>query len=416
MKTETKLWNRSFTCLTLGTVVSAIGGVAMSLALSLVIFDQTESAWLTSLFVAVSLIPGILMPLLLGPFIDRCRRSRVIWISDYTTAGVFLVFGLWLGGNEFSYGTYLLFSLVIGCLGSFYNLAYNALYPDLIPAGMAQKGYSVGSLIYPTVTTVITPVAAMLYQTWGIRNLILVESALLFIAATFEIGIREPERTEAVTQRSGGVIARLRASLADFREGLRYLKQEKGVRSIYLYMSASSGLGEGSFLMVMTYFQSGFRGFTTAMYSLLISAEMLGRMVGGVVHYCAKIAPEKRYRITAFVYFMYGQIDGLLLFFAYPVMLVLKFLAGFMGVNSATLREASTQNYIPQNMRGRVNGVFGMLASLAMLIFQLVAGALGEWLSFRTVALLFGICEVASVLLIVVRNREHIRKVYETDV
>lgn len=415
MKTETSLWNRSFTCLTLGTVVSAIGGVAMGLALSLVVFDQTASPWLTSVFAAASLAPGIVLPMLLGPFIDRCRRSRVIWASDYVTAVGYLIFALWLGNHDFSYVAYMLFSLMIGCLGSFYSLAYDALYPDLIPAGMAQKGYSVGSLIYPTVTTIITPVAAILYQTWGIRNLILTESILLFVAATFETCIREPERTQAVSARAGGLVSRFRATMEDFCEGLRYLKKEKGVRSIYLYMSSSCGLGEGTFLMVMTYFQSGFRGLTTAMYSLLISVETLGRMVGGVVHYCAKIPPEKRYRITTLVYLIYGQIDGLLLFCAYPLMLVLKFLAGFLGVNSATLREASTQNYIPQNMRGRVNGIFGMLMSLAMLVLQLLAGALAESFSFRSVALAFGLCEVACVFFIVVRNREAIKKVYETD-
>ena len=42
-----RLWTRNFVTITLGTVVSAIGGTAMSLALSLIVFDQTESTWLS---------------------------------------------------------------------------------------------------------------------------------------------------------------------------------------------------------------------------------------------------------------------------------------------------------------------------------------------------------------------------------
>ena len=37
------LWTFDFTIITLGTIISAIGSVAMNFALSLVVFDQTSS-------------------------------------------------------------------------------------------------------------------------------------------------------------------------------------------------------------------------------------------------------------------------------------------------------------------------------------------------------------------------------------
>ena len=40
------LWTRNFTIITLGTVISAIGGVAISFALSFVVFDNTGSTLL----------------------------------------------------------------------------------------------------------------------------------------------------------------------------------------------------------------------------------------------------------------------------------------------------------------------------------------------------------------------------------
>lgn len=60
MKTST-LWTRNFTTLTLGTVISAIGGTAMGLALSLIVFDQTASTWLSGIFAAASLFPGTVL-------------------------------------------------------------------------------------------------------------------------------------------------------------------------------------------------------------------------------------------------------------------------------------------------------------------------------------------------------------------
>ena len=46
------LWTKNFTIITLGTMISARGGVAMNLGLSLVVFDQTQSTWLSGLFAA----------------------------------------------------------------------------------------------------------------------------------------------------------------------------------------------------------------------------------------------------------------------------------------------------------------------------------------------------------------------------
>ena len=49
MRTRHTLWTRDFTLITLGTVISSIGGVALNFALSLVVFDQTSSTLLSSL-------------------------------------------------------------------------------------------------------------------------------------------------------------------------------------------------------------------------------------------------------------------------------------------------------------------------------------------------------------------------------
>ena len=53
-----KLWTKNFTIITLGTLISAIGDAAMALALSLVVFDQTRSTWLSGLYAAISILPG----------------------------------------------------------------------------------------------------------------------------------------------------------------------------------------------------------------------------------------------------------------------------------------------------------------------------------------------------------------------
>ena len=54
---QQKLWHKNFTLIILGTIISAIGGVGLSLALSVTIYDQTQSTWLTGLYSALTILP-----------------------------------------------------------------------------------------------------------------------------------------------------------------------------------------------------------------------------------------------------------------------------------------------------------------------------------------------------------------------
>ena len=158
------LWTKNFTIITLGTVISAIGGVAMSFALGFVVFDTTGSTLATALFTAVSALPRVLLPVLLSPYLDNFRRKPVIVGLDYLLGAIYLLVGWYLAGHTFGLGLYTAVSLVANTIGAVYSLAYTSLYPNLIPQGFAQKGYTVSGMLYPTVTVVMTPVASVLYD------------------------------------------------------------------------------------------------------------------------------------------------------------------------------------------------------------------------------------------------------------
>ena len=51
MKTEKKqsVWTKNFTCITVATILSAIGGEAMSLPISLLVFQETNSTLLAAI-------------------------------------------------------------------------------------------------------------------------------------------------------------------------------------------------------------------------------------------------------------------------------------------------------------------------------------------------------------------------------
>ena len=399
------LWTKNFTIITLGTVISAVGGVAMGFALSFVVFDNTGSTMMMALFAAASSLPGIILPVLLSPYLDNFRRKPVIVGLDYLSAVIYLLFGLYLLKHSFSLPLYLLFSLLCGSIGSVYNLAYESLYPNLIPEGFAQKGYTVSGMLYPTVTMVMTPVASILYTRLGLGILCLGEGLLLAAAATVETQIRVEEHTKPGGKFSFGDY------LGDFKEGFRYLKKEKGLLRIYGYMPITQGISQATEPLIRAWFRTA-PGLNLTMYALFTTAEFIGRTVGGLIHYKVQIPPEKRFSLAYLVYVTYNIMDTVLLWLGFPLMLLNRGICGFLGINSATLRESSVQNYLPDNMRAKVNAVFNMLYALVPTLLTLAVGALGEVMDYRLCVTLVSAAGLLPCYLIMWRGREDVKKVY----
>lgn len=399
------LWTKNFTIITLGTVISAIGGVAMGFALSFVVFDNTGSTLMMALFAAASSLPGIILPVLLSPYLDNFRRKPVIVGLDYLSAVIYLLFGLYLLKHSFSLPLYLLFSLACGSIGSVYNLAYESLYPNLIPEGFAQRGYTVSGMLYPTVTMVMTPVASILYTRLGLGVLCIGEGLLLAAAASVETQIKVEEHTKP-----GGKFS-FSDYIGDFKEGFRYLKKEKGLLRIYGYMPITQGISQATEPLIRAWFRTA-PGLNLTMYALFTTAEFIGRTIGGLVHYKFEIPPEKRFSLAYLVYVTYNIMDTVLLWLGFPLMLINRGICGFLGINSATLRASSVQNYLPDNMRAKVNAVFNMLYALVPTLLTLAVGALGEMMDYRLCVTLVSAAGLLPCYLIMWRGREDVKKVY----
>lgn len=399
------LWTKNFMIITIGIIISCIGGVAMNLALGLVVFDNTSSALLTGIYQASIMVPSILLPILIAPYMDAHKRKPFIYGLDALLGCLYLSFAFYLMKHDFSYLLYMLFGFVTNGISSIYSTAYSAFYPDLIPEGFMQKGYSVSSLIYPTVTVVTAPLSTMIYANLGMPTLFIIVGILLLTAAAFESRIKIIEK-QATAQKF--LFSEYKKQII---EGFSYMKKEKGLRNIYSYMSITNACGNGTDLMTMTYFQTA-PGLTTTMYALLTSAVTFGRMIGGLVHYAIKIPQQKRYPMTVFVYRIYQIIDAVFLFLPYPIMLILKSCCGFLGVNSATLRETAVQSYLPPQMRARVNSLLNVAVSAMVLVVQLIVGMLGEFLPYRFVAVLCAAFSFICIQWLVVKNRKDIEPLY----
>ena len=408
-KGKPTLWTRNFTLVTVASALGAAGGIAGGFALSFLVFDETGSTLASALILAVQLIPYFVLPLFVAPWMDRMPRKPFLVGGDVLNGVLYALAGLYLLLFDFSYIGYLGFSLLLATLGAFDELAYASIYPKLIPEGMEQKGYTVSGMLYSVLRVLMMPVAAVLLEWLGVAHMLLIQAGLSLLAALVESRIRIHE-----VRRAGGERFSPRAWWNDIREAAQYLRQEPGLRSVYFYMAVTNGVISGCSPLLVAFFRTA-AGMTAAMYSLFSAAEFVGRSLGGVVQYRLKMPPEKKFGFTFAVYQLYDGMDMILLWLPYPLMLLNRACAGFFGINSATMRQAAVQRYIPEELRSRINAFENMCAMAAASVLSLAIGALGEVLDYRLCMTLCSAFSMCACWLLVWRNRASVRKIYEVS-
>ena len=400
------LWTRDFTIITLGTVVSFLGNAVTGFAMGLMVLDYTESTFLFALFMVFYNLPQIFMPFLAGPYLDRFSRKKVIYTLDFVSSGLYLLIWLLLSNGIFNFGWLLSLCLVLGSFDSVYMVAYDSFYPNLISEGNFTKAYSISSMIYP-LAALMTPVAAWCYETVGAAPLFLFSSVTFFIAACCETQIRAKEKHVAKLPPAQYDFSVYRE---DFKKGLSYLKAEKGLLCITAYFTVSFFTYAASDTLILPYFKAE-PSLGAMTYSYVMAFGIVGRLIGGWVHYRFSFKPEHKFAIALFVYAATSLLESSFLFFPLGLMMAAQLTTGFLGVTSYNIRISATQSYVPDEMRGRFNGVFQMLTTLGMTLGQLFFGAMGDVFPIRMVVLTGGlVCACAA--LIIFFGRRHVMPIY----
>ena len=405
----TKLWTRNFRLVIFASAIGTLGSIAGGFALAFLVFDETGSTLASALILAIQLIPYLLLPILIAPFMDRLPRKSFLVAGDVANAVLLAGMGIWLLFFDFSYMGYLAISLLLSCLGAVDELAFTSIYPELIPKGAEQKGYAISSMLYPVLKVIMTPLAAVLLDTIGVPWILLAQSALSLTAAIVESHIRLDE-----TERKQDMPYSFGAWVEDIQEAIQYLKKERGLRSMYEYMAVTNGIANGFSPILVAFFRT-FPGFTASMYSAFSVVEFAGRTIGSAMQYQIKIPERKRYSFTFFVYQFYEAMDMCLLWLPYPFMLLNRGICGFLGSNSAILRDTAVQRYIPEKLRSRVNAFNGVLLTIGSSIFSLLIGFLGEFLDYRLCVTIGGTVAMLACWILIWGRRKDVRKVYEVN-
>ncbi|MDD4291864.1 MAG: MFS transporter [Clostridia bacterium] len=430
-KTKNRLWTKDFSIIIVGSFISMLGNAAVGAVFGFLVLEETDSTFLFALIMVASMLPQLIVPLIAGVVLDRRSRKKAIFILDYITTGLFTCVALLLHFNLYNYASYLIITFAMGSISSFYNVAYESFYPNLITKGNYSKAYTISSLIYPIASVIMTPIAGILYATIGPVPIFAFAAVLFCATATIETRVRaiEPHLLLSPEELAAkGRATPFKRFAEDMKEGIRYLKKEKGLMTITIYFFFIQGCGCVMSALFLPYIKANYPDVSytlfgqtrvlavTVQYSLIVAANTLGRLIGGCFHYFRKLKTQRRYAVAIFVYTSLAVLDMIFLYMPYWWLIaILYVINGALAVTSFNIRISSTQNYVPDTHRARFNASFQLINAVGMILGQLIGGALGEVFDTRIIIIVAMLVNLAAMFLIMVGNRKYVKPIYNAE-
>jgi MFS family permease len=310
---------------------------------------------------------GILALLLpwTGTVADRVDRRKILIVSN---AAAFLsVLLLFAVRSEATAPLALVAVGAIAVSKAFYSPAASAALPNLVdPEDLAAANTIAGSA-WGTMTVVGASLGGVVSSVFSPYVCFAVTAVCLLTGSLLTTLIKRPMQAP---RSGGGEPAR---ALPALLESLRYIGGRPRLRALVTVKSAV-GLGNG----VLTVFPliAAAHGVGALGAGLLFALRGAGALVGPLVMRPVLNRPAWLLPGLALSMGLYG-IGYLGVAFApwFPLVAALVFVAHFAGGSNWVLSNFALQGEVPDALRGRVFATDMMLATLAIAVSQLIAGA-----------------------------------------
>ena len=188
-------------------------------------------------------------------------------------------------------------------------VAFESFYPMLITEGNYSKAYSISGTLQ-TMTFFMLPLATIAYNAFGLAPLLAVNSVFFFIAAIFETRISDVETIQKIHPEGS---YSTKSYFSDMKEGIHYLASEKGLLAVTLYFTAMSVAGGASQVITLPWFKGAFDN-GEYLYMFVSIFSVIGRSLGGVIHYKVELPAKRKFGIALFVYISIAVVEAFYLY------------------------------------------------------------------------------------------------------
>jgi MFS family permease len=368
----------------IGQTISQLGSSFTNFALPLLVFKLTGSAVNLGITTAAEFVPYLLFGLVIGAWVDRLNRKRMMIITDLLRAGVIGTIPLLAALHLLAVWQIYLVGFLSSTLTIFFEAGEFAAIPslvgeeDLVTAnGRIQASYSAAQVIGPLLAGLL--VAARI----PIQNVLLFDASS-FVVSAYSLGlvglsfnlVRAEERPRQSIRK-------------DIGEGLRYVLHHPVLRNISAMMAMVNFVATTTYTQLVFFSKMRLHA-TDARVGFMFSAGSLGVVVLGLA--AGRLRNRLQFGVAALGSLMLSGVLIVLLAVNHMYWLALVLwaltsgLGVFFNINTGSLRQA----IVPNHLLGRIISIAGVLAWSAIPLGSLLGGFAIKWTG-NNVALVYGV-------------------------
>jgi MFS family permease len=362
------LRHRNYRLYWFGQLSSVLAQNMEGVAQSWLVLELTNSPLLLGLTGLAFAIPTITLTLLGGVIADRADRRRIMILSQLGSASIFFILATLVIIQWVALWHVMTLAFLSGCIRAFDRPSRMALLPQMVPKEDIPNAVAVGGTIWQLNRLVGPAAAGLLIYLVGIGPTFYFCFVASLSAVFLWVGIRFEHQPTAIA--SGGLLQHM-------MDGLNFIRTNE-IYYTFIGMIFFNSLFGMSYLILMPVFARDVLGVGSQGFGFLQSAGGLGALCGVLaVAYFSHSSGKGMQAIGGAIVF-----GVLLIVFAlsksYPLSLIL---AGALGTASQfyiTMINAILQVNLPDQLRGRVMGIYGLTWEL-MPVGGLIAGAIAEY-------------------------------------
>jgi MFS family permease len=370
-----------------GQTISQLGSSFTVFALPLLVFKLTGSAVNLGITTAAEFVPYLLFGLVIGAWVDRLNRKRMMIVVDLLRAAVIGTIPLLFALDLLAVWQIYLVGFVSSTLTIFFEAGEFAAIPslvgeeDLVTAnGRIQASYSAAQVAGPLLA------GLMLGARIPIQDVLLVDASS-FVASAYSLGL------VSLSFNPADVEERPRQSIRnDIAEGLRYVFHHPVLRNISAMMSMVNFVSTTTYTQLVLFSKLRLHA-TDARVGFLFAAGSLGVVVLGLA--AGRLRRRLKFGVAALGSLMLSGVLIVLLamnrmyWLALALWAVTSGLGIFFNINTGSLRQA----IVPNHLLGRIISIAAVLAWSAIPLGSLLGGFAIRWTG-NNVALVYGVIGV----------------------
>jgi len=376
-----------YRALWLAQVFSVAGDQLARVALTVLVYDRTQSALLAAITYAASIIPAFLGGILLSGLADRFPRRTVMIVCDVARA--LLVALMAIPGIPIAAIIGLLFVTTLASAP--FNSARSAIYPDFLSGDRYVLGTAITLTTYQFAQVLGFVTGGAVVGFFGIRNSLLIDAATFLCSALLvRLGVR-------ARPAPGGPATRRASPLSDAIAGARLVFGNAALLMPMLFgwLSAFYNVPEGLAAPFAKTLHGG-----PATVGLILGAQAFGASAG-LVTFSRLVDPSRRQRLMGPL--AIGA-SGILVAMAFRPGLAGSLLILTVSGLCASFQLAANAAFVsaaPQQQRSQAFGLAVAGMSLGQGAAMILAGAAAGYIAPAVVIALSGaVGAVAAICLI----------------